>query len=256
MHPRLLHGSFAVLVLASAASAQDAIVPERPGVMFSPTVVSEGRLQIETGLLTLTRFRGNGTDADLWNVPVQLRYGLTREVELRLGGTLWNHLHDNMTGEDADGVGDVEIGTKVAISEGESGPRSAVNLGVRLPVGDEEFTAHQLGYSLNLAATWNLGEHDALTSLAGITRTPAGDENALTGSLGLSVAHSFNDTPFSAYVEAAWFPDIDNSVDTAVAGLGVTWLVDNDLQLDAFGDFGLNDDTPDAQVGIGVSLRL
>lgn len=85
--------------------------------------------------------------------------------------------------------------------------------------------------------------------------TPVGDDDSITGSLGLLLGHSFANTPWSAYVEAGYFPEIDNAVDTSVAGAGVTYLVNNVVQLDAFGDFGLNEDTPDAVGGFGISWR-
>ncbi len=255
MRLQLLVTFLVVFELAPTVRAQDTISADRPGITLSPTVVPPGTFQIEAGIPQYTAMRGNGVDAELWSLPVQLRYGLTPSVELRLAGSPWNRLHDDVSGDDVDGASDVELGTKIVLSDGESGPKLAAILGVRLPVGSEDFTAHQPGYTFNLAASMAFDPSNTLTGLAGISRIPVGDENATTGALGLALTHSFTDAPFSAYIEAGWFPNIDNSVDTAVAGTGATYLVTNDLQLDAFGDFGLNEDTPDATIGLGISWR-
>lgn len=255
MQTRRLAAPLFALGLGASAHAQDTISTDRPGIMISPVVVPEGRLQVEAGLLNLTLTRGNGSDTELWNTPVLLRYGLAPKVELRLFGTPWNRLHDDVGGADAEGPGDVEIGAKIALGDGGSGPKTAVIFGARLPVGEDEFTSHRPGYDVNFAATWDLGDDAFLCGLAGVTRTPVGDENATTGTLGLLVGRSFT-SRLGGYVETGWFPDIDDAVDTAVVGTGVTFLVDADLQLDAFGDFGLNSDTPDAAIGFGFSWRL
>jgi hypothetical protein len=247
---------FAAIALTTKLHAQETISTDRPGITFSPTVIGPGVFQIEAGLPQYAAFRGNGVDDELWSIPVQLRYGLTPSVELRLAGTPWNRFHDDTTGDSVDGPGDIDIGTKIALTGDDADIRTAAILDLRLPVGDDDFTTHQAGYALNFAASTNVDANDYFTGLLGITRTPIADENAVTGSLALLYGHAFEDTPLGAYVEAGWFPDIDNSVDTAVAGAGVTYVVNKDLQLDAFGDFGLNEDTPDAVVGFGISWRL
>jgi len=246
---------FAPFVAVSTAVAQDPIATDRPGITFTPSVVGEGVFQIEAGVPQITFSRGNGTDSEQWSFPVQLRYGLTPSLELRLGGSTWNRLEDDTTDDSVDGFGDVEIGAKLALSDGSTGPRTAIIASVRTPVGDDGLTSHQPGYSLSFAALWSLSDREWLQGLAGATMVPVGDENSTTGSLGLLLGHSFAGTPWSAYVEGGWFPKIDDSVDTAVAGAGLTYLVNKDVQLDVFGDFGLNDDTPDAVAGFGVSWR-
>jgi hypothetical protein len=244
-----------VFPLASVALGQDTISTDRPGITLSPAVVGQGVFQIEAGVPQITTSHGHGTDADLLSLPVQLRFGLSPAVELRLGGTVWNRLADDASGEDAEGTGDVELGTKVALTGNDADVRTAAIFGLRLPVGDDDFSNHQAGYSASLAASMSLDSSDFLTAILGITRTPIDGENVVTGSLGLLYGHSFEDTPLGAYVEAGWFPDLESSFDMAVAGAGITYLVNADLQLDAFGDFGLNEDTPDATLGVGVSWR-
>jgi hypothetical protein len=245
----------ATSALTPALRAQDPIATDRPGITFTPNVVGEGVFQIEAGVPQATFTRGMGTDTELWSFPVQLRYGLTPALELRLGSPTWNMLEDDTSGDSVDGFGDVEIGAKLQLSDGTTGPKTAIIAGVRAPVGDDEFTSHQPGYSLSFAALWSLSDTEWLQGLAGATMTPVGDEDSITGNLALLLGHSFAGTPWSAYVEAGYFPEIEEAVDTAVAGAGVAYLVSNDVQLDVFGDFGLNEDTPDAVVGFGISWR-
>lgn len=254
---RTLTFTATLTVIAIPAHAQGSIGAERPGITLPPSVLERNRFQIEMGLPNVSFTRGSGQDNELWNFPVQMRYGFTGSTELRLFSTTWNRFNDNASGgDDFDGIADVEIGTKTVLTEGGgSDPKTALVTALHLPTGDDSFTTHQLGYGLTLAAQWQLSDTTSLTGLAGITRTPVGDENALTGALAVSYGVAI-DERFGTYAEFGWYPDIDNSVDTGVVGTGLTYLVNDDTQLDAFGDFGLNSDTPDATIGLGLSLRF
>ena len=242
------------MLLPAPTSAQTTINTDRPGITYSPVVMEPGRFQVELGLPNVTFTRGAGADSELWNVPLLVRYGATKDLELRLGGTTWNRLEDH--GATTDGFGDVELGAKIALVEGGgSTPKTSAVATVRLPTGDDDFTSSQAGYSLNIAGDWDIGDGNLLRGLLGATRTPSGDTNATTGAIGILFGHTF-DARWSGYVEVGWFPEIENSVNTAVAGGGAACLLNENTQLDVFADFGLNSDTPDANLGVGVSFRF
>ncbi|REM99491.1 transporter, partial [Mycobacterium tuberculosis] len=46
----------------------------------------------------------------------------------------------------------------------------------------------------------------------------------------------------------------DGEPSTEIAGAGITWMVMPTVQLDASFDVGLDDDSPDMQAGLGVSV--
>lgn len=245
---------------ASSARAQETIATDRPGLLTSPWLVQPGHLQLEFGLPSVALAREGGTHVDGYSAPLLVRYGLSQGAELRLAATPWNHVRTQSGGstDTTTGFGDVEVGAKFALSEpSESNaaiPRSALVLGVRLPVGDDDFTSHQTGYSLTFAASWDVPGGNALTALAGASRVPVSDDNSMTGTFGLALGRAL-DEKWSGYVEAVFFPGFHAADAQAYAGLGTTWLLSKDVQFDASVDFGLNDTSTDALFGLGISWR-
>lgn len=249
---------FPLLALAAApsiAASQETISTDRPGLTFTPWLVSQGRFQAELGLPNLSLTSDDLGDTTAWNAPLQLRYGFSSVLELRLGSPTYTILEDHDAHTTTEGWGDVEVGAKVALSRDQgSMPKSALIGGVRLPVGEGDFTSRQAGYNLSLVADWSPGSGNSLRGQFGVTRVPTGSDDALQGSLVGLYGRALDDTK-SAYVELGYLPDLHESVDQAFAGVGFAWLLSQDLQLDLSGDFGLNDDSPDAIVALGVSWR-
>lgn len=253
---RVARGAFALFALTSTSLfAQDVIIPDRPGLSFSPWLVPAGRFQAELGLPTLTQTRGDGVDTSAWNSPLQLRYGLTSSVELRLGSSMYNIVRDNNTHDTTEGFGDAEIGAKLALCEADGlRPKTTFVGGVRVPVGADEFTSHEIGFNVNLATSWCPCDGISVSGLAGFTRTPIGGDDATSGILDIVFGHTF-DAQWGGYAEVGYLPGFHAASDQAFVGTGVTYLVCDDVQLDASGDFGINDASPDAIVGLGISWR-
>ncbi len=245
-----------VLGGASSAVAQDSITTDRPGIGLSTSTVGPNRFQLEFGLPTITLLRGDGVDVRAWSTPFLARYGLGDSAEVRLSGTGWTDVKDESTGSKVDGFGDLELGGKLALSRGgESSPSLALVGGVRFPTGKHEFSSGEAGYDLTLAAGWSLPGSNSLGATLGAFRIPVGSDYAATGVLTTTLGHPI-DEQWSAYGELGWFPDLHNGSDQAVWGLGTTYLLTHDVQLDLWGDFALNDQTPDASFGLGVSVRF
>jgi hypothetical protein len=255
---RVSGAALALLTATSAtAIAQDTINTDRPGLSFSPWLVPTGRFQAEFGLPSLTQTRGDGVDTSAWSTPLQLRYGLSSSLELRLGSSMYNVVHDNNAHETIEGWGDAEIGAKLALCNADGGacPKAALVGGVRLPVGSDDFTAHEMGFDLNITGDWDLGSGNAMRGTAGFVRTPVDGDDATSGLLDAVFMRTF-DSEWSGYAEAGYLPGFHAASDQAYIGAGLALLVSNDVQLDVSGDFGLNDASSDAIVGFGISVRL
>lgn len=250
-----------LLALAAPLHAQSPKSPistDRPGLLYSPALVPVGTFQLEASLPGFVRDESGKDHATLLGTPVQLRYGLSEEFELRLLTSPFNFLDAQVGGNDVDesGFGDIELGGKYAVRDGSTGgPPVSATLGVRMPTGDDPFTTGRAAYSLNVAAGFDVAEQTGMTALAGLTRTPSGSESAWIGTLGALLGRSFNDH-WSGYGELVHYAGIDNAVDQSFAGTGLVWRVNDDLQLDLGFDFGLNDAAPDVQGAFGLSWRL
>lgn len=233
------------------------ISTDRPGFLFSPVLVPEGRFQLEGGLPTFTQFRAGGVDARTWSLPVAARYGLSERVELRASLPTWNDVRvdDGASTTSDDGFSDIEIGAKYALDTSSDAPL-ALQGSLRLPTGEDGFTTDELGGSLYLLHSRSLDSGFGVTGLLGATYTPVeGGPAPLAGALGVLVSKAIADR-WSCYGEVAVFPGIQDVAGQAFAGGALIWTVTNDIQLDLSADFGLDDDSADVIAAFGVSVRL
>lgn len=261
LRSHLLLVASTLCVIASAAGAQSSdaapISTDRPGFLFSPVLVPEGRLQLEAGLPTFTQFREGGVDARTWSLPVAARYGLSERVELRASLPTWNdvRIDDGASTTSDDGFSDIEIGVKYALDTSSDAPL-ALQASLRLPTGEDGFTTDELGGSLYLLHSRALDDGLGITGLLGATYTPVeSGADALAGALGALLSKSIAGG-WSCYGEVAVLPGIQDVAGQAYAGGGLIWTVDDDVQLDLSSDFGLDDDAADVIAAVGLSLRL
>lgn len=238
---------------ASSAAAQDTISTDRPGFLFSSSLVPEGRFQVEAGLPLWAYDEESGASASLLSTPVQLRYGLHPALELRLGMPVYNWLNVD-SGSDEHGAGDMEVGLKTPLPLPFDQDAAALIAGVRLPTGDDDFSVDDPATALNAVSSWTVLEDVAFTGLAGLTYTPIeGDDDALVGALG-GLAGKPLPAGWTGYAEAIWFPGFEDVDDTAFVGVLATKLLSNKVQLDFSVDRGLTDESTDWVLGAGLSF--
>lgn len=249
-----------VLMTGCASNAQrdeSPISTDRPGFLFAPTLVPTGRTQAEAGVPFMTLSRDSGDELRAWSFPVALRYGLTETVELRASLPTWTDARDESGGSVShyEGFGDVEVGAKFALPPIDSAPVAAL-VSLRLPTGAADFTTDELGGSAYLLAGRDLNGGYWLQGMLGLTHTPVeGADDTTTGALGALVSHSIANRA-GAYVELAILPGLDHANGQAFAGFGFTWTPLDQLQFDASADFGLDDDSADALLGLGISWHF
>jgi len=240
----------------SRAFAQETLTTDRPGLGLSTGTVAQGRFQLEFGLPTITFLRGDGADVRAWSTPFLARYGLSGNAEVRLSGSGWNDVKDESSSSSVSGFGDLELGGKLALTPGGgAAPSLALVGGVRFPTGKHEFSSGEAGYDLTLAAGWSLDSSNSLGATAGAFRIPLGSDYVANGVLTGTFTHSIDEN-WSAYGELGWFPSLHGTSDQALWGLGTTYLLSHDVQLDLSGDFALNDQSVDASFGLGISIRF
>jgi hypothetical protein len=233
------------------------ISTDRPGLLFSPTLVPEGRFQVEASLPAFTQVRGGGNDLEAWSFPVALRYGLSDRVELRASLPTWTDLRIESGGVVTrdDGFSDAEIGAKFRLNDTQD-PPLALLTSLRLPTGEDGFTTDEFGGSVYLMLGRNLGDGFGLTLLGGVIHTPVKDSSDTTaGALGALVIYAIAPR-WSMCGEVAAYPGINNVTGQAFAGGGVVWAVTDDVQLDLWSDFGLDEDSADVLATFGISWRF
>jgi hypothetical protein len=240
---------------AGAVGAQETIITDRPGLGLTTVTVPAGTVQIEAGIPAAVATDA-GTDARLINTPALVRVGVLSSLELRVGSTLFNRSRVAVAGatETTDGFGAVEVGTKLGFTTGDNGPSLALIPSVLLPV-DRKFSGDRPAYTLNGVASWSLPAKLALTTVAGLAVNPDGDDDHVTSGAFVAVLGRSLAARAGGYIEAAWYPN-PQLQDAAYAGAGVTYLLSNSVQVDAFIDHGISAVAMDWLFGLGAALRL
>ena len=211
-----------------------------------------GYLQLEGGYV----FAHDDGDSTHSAPLLVLRAGVRDDVELRFGwtGLVASDAGDGDTEVDA---GDVTLGAKVTVYDPEDAPLTVGVLGqVSLPVGGGNATSDSVDPSLALLWAYDVPGPTALFgNLVVSSLTDDDDDRLIQG--GASVGLGFPIvTRLAGYVE--YFGLVADDADGAAHNLngGLLYLVTDNLQLDLFGQLGLNDEAGDYALGGGFGVRF
>lgn len=231
-----------VPALVPGAFAQ-AIDTNRPGFSFTPGVVAEGAWQFETAMT----YRRLGSDSNALSLPnAEIRYGVGGGTEVFVSGISWIDVEAG--GTDVRGVGDVSLGTKIALGAGDSGTRMALLFLVSAPTGKTELSSDRWDPSLGFV--WSTSGSLPLAGTVKVSDLGTG----LQVDNGLKLPFALNDRQ-SAFVE--WEVNVPESgSSTHWLNSGFLWLLSDDMQIDFAADLGLSDVGDNYRFGIGFSMRL
>lgn len=239
---------------------------DRPGKGTPTCILDVGRWQAEVGLVDGARQSDDAFRVESWAYgDLFFRYGLTPTTELQFGITSWTRekVTDRTTGdsETADGVSDIQIGIRRSLASPDGSGVSVALAGfITAPTGSDEVRGDGieggvvLPIALPLNEEWGLslspeidivadgdgeGRHAAYTMVAGIGRGFG------QWALGAEVWLSHDDDPIEAVTQSTF-------------DLTAVWTPPSmpDAQLDFGLNFGLNDDSPDVEFGVGVARRF
>ena len=239
--------------------------PSRPGLGTTPCTISPGRVSVETAIAdwTLEEDPDQRTDTVLIGDTLA-RIGLTDAIEAQIGWTPFGHVRtrDKAAGTigRADRVGDVVLGAKANLRQPDGkGLSFAVQPFVTLPVGRPPVGAGEWGAGIVAPLTFDL--NDTLNLQFTTEADAAVDEDgdgrhlAYSGVLGLSAKLT---AKLGATIELQALRDDDPARATtqAFASLSLGWMPTGDLQLDTGAVAGLDHDSADVELYVGVSRRF
>jgi hypothetical protein len=235
----------------------ETIVTDRPDQTEAPNLTPKGWFQIEVGMQS--EFDNNKetktqTQSTLYNTTLW-KYGVTKNFELRL---ITEYANDKFMTEDTSiaiqYLAPITIGSKIRICE-ERGIRPKISLisHLELPYfGHADFRpnyviprfrflmAHTLSerfsFSYNLGGEWEDGASNATM--------------IYSASLGIKLFKKVN-----MFVESYGSLRENSTADNRLDG-GLTYLLNNNIQLDASGGIGLSEISPDYFISCGLSFRL
>ena len=266
----LLAGLAAVSANSPAVAQSDPdlrdFCADRPGKGTPTCILDTGHWQVELGLFDGARQSSGGVRVESQAYgDTFLRYGLTSTTELQFGLTPYarEKTTDRTTGlsETADGVGDLSVGFRHSLANPDGSGVSVALAGfITAPTGSRALRADGfeggvvLPISLPLNDDWSLslspgidivadsdgeGRHAAYAMVVGVGRSWG------QWALGTELWVSRDDDPIEAVTQSTF-------------DLTAVWTPPSmpDAQIDFGLNFGLNDDSPDVEFGVGVARRF
>lgn len=235
-----------LLVTAAMAHATEPLVGDRPDFTESARTVAPGSVQLEAGATLDT-----SEDADRWTVgEVLVRYGLEAGTELRLIAPSYLTLEAG-DADKLDGVGNAGIGIKQQLTD--AGPRVAAITTVTLPTGSDDVIDSATAVDLALAIEWDLTDHLGLGMNAGAELVFDDDNSTqqwLSAALGLAASGRLG-----LFVESFVFTEeLDRFA--SYLSFGATYLLTDDLAVDARVGLGLGDHEDEHFYGAGLVTRF
>lgn len=226
-----------------------ALVADRPDITESPVTVEPGHVQLEVSLVDWTRDR---RDDSLSAVQANLKFGLTSSTDLQVvfESYTWQN---NVRGAEDEGFGDVQLRLKWNLFGNDGGERAlGVMPYIKVPT-DTELSNGEWEGGIIVPYALALDDGLGLGLMAELDWVADGDgghdlEFLHSAALGIDV-----DERLGAFVEYAGVAR--EGPDTALLGLGATYLVHQDLMLDAGVRLGLNDEADDLGVFLGFTAR-
>ena len=242
------------LLAAFYSSAQTSLITDRPNQSDAPFTLNPGELQIESGLAydnQASETNDNATE-NLYSWATIWRVGLVNRLELRLitqPGISQQNLNGETAGRRA-GMADLQAGLKWNLIRRNKG--SAVMALISqavLPNGSRGFTNESFGVINKLVGSHQLTERHSLNYNLGHEYFGAGDGD-LTYTLYWGVALDDRLTlmieNFGRYRELEeWLISADG---------GLTYLLNNNLQLDYIFGFGINHNMNYHTLGLSVRI--
>lgn len=258
MHIKMM--ALLLFTLPLLAKADDAIIPDRPGLVESSKTVGAGRFQLETSF-ALDRDNTDGIRQRTYYTPTLLRFGLGETLEARIetDGRMRVVTSTGNTRQIENGYADLALGVKWHVADAQGArPSMALLAHLDLDSGSSAFRAAGKGGSLRLTSEWELDDDWGLGVMPGLAwqRDDQGGHYA-SGIFGIVLNRQLNQrgSAFISYSAPQIARGRHGGVMTTVDA-GGTWLLTNAAQLDTALSRGLNHNTPDWSWTVGLSLKF
>ena len=227
-----------------------AISADRPGFSTSPQTVPAGRLQIEGGYqFTADR------EADNHTMPLfLLRAGLTKKLELRVSWDGWSWTENN--GRFKSEANDMSLGLKAHLSEQTQLLPAIGLLGVlSLPTGYGSSTSNRVDPTGGLLWNHDLAAGPGIFGTVLMSSVTGDDGRFFEAANAIGVSLPINDR-VGSFVEYFGFYRKGGGGPAHNLDGGLTCLLNNNLQLDLNGGFGINGRADDYFLGPGLAFRF
>lgn len=253
-------GALSLAAMALPAEARE-MSTDRPDKTESAYTVPQGMWQIEMDLANWTQNEDGAVETEVLSLAAfNLKYGIGANTDLQLVVTPYTRVEASGPGfsDSVSGFDDVTVRLKHNVFGNDDGRTAfAIMPFVTLPTADDELGGSDdvtggviLPYAVALSDTVGMG----LMAQVNALKDSNGDyapEFVLSGTIGMELTERFG-----AYGELFFSKFDDTGEETqATFDAGVTYSPNEDLQFDVGANFGLNDNSDDLQIFLGVSRR-
>lgn len=249
-------------VVPTASTAEAPICTDRPTKSNFACTVPKGQVQIEMDAFNWgnTRAGGDRTDTLLFTNPT-FKYGIGDATDIQINWVpLVRVRNRNAAGvvSVADGTGDVTLRLKQRLTAAEGAFQLAILPFIKLPTAPralgngkvEGGVALPINYSVPGGWTITLGPQlDVLADVNG-----GGRHLGLTGLV--NIARQFGAFTFYNELWTSQNFDPSGTVRQYSYDVSLAWLARPTLQFDVGANIGLNRNTPDAQLYLGIATRF
>lgn len=248
--------------VSSGAPSVPAICTDRPTKANATCTVPPGKVQLETDLVSWTRTDAGSvrTDLLLYSNPT-LKYGLTSRADIQFNIAPYEEVRTHAAGATTTlgGVGDLYVRLKDRVTADSSKVQVAFIPFLKIPtarrgLGNREVEgglAVPVSVSLPKSFTLTFGpEADLLSDADRPRRRHLNIVNVV------NISKSLGKVVLVGELWSAWNFDPAGTVRQYSADVAVAWLIAPRLQLDGGANLGLNRNTPNAQVYLGLSTRF
>ncbi len=257
-----------IILRGSGAFADDGLrdfCADRPGLGTPTCIVDRGHVVVEAGFADWTIERDATARSDSVVLgQVLIRYGLTDTLEVHVAwdGQGFGRVRARTAAlsENFDGGGDATFAFRQSLRNPDgSGFSVAVMPYVTAATGSEAFSAGDWGSGVLMPMSLEVADGLSVGLTPHIDAAVDGDGDgrhlAYGSVIGLSVG--LTDT-ISASLEFSLTrdEDPDGHGTEALAGLAVAWQPTDNLQFDVGVVAGLNSDSPDAELYMGIARRF
>ncbi|HEY1604807.1 MAG TPA: transporter [Allosphingosinicella sp.] len=237
------------------------ICTDRPGKGNGACTVPAGAIQLETDILNWTRDTEGGTRTDtiLYTNPV-LKFGLSDSADLQFAITPYEEVRTR-TGNISDrlgGIGDLFVRYKQRLTGASANTQIALIPFVKLPTARHGIGNGAVEGGLALPVNINLPRGFTLnfSPEADLLLDADGSGRHINLQNIVNVGKQVGKVTLAAEIWSAQDFDPAGTVQQVSADVMATWLARKTLQFDVGANFGLNRNTPDFQLYVGVSTRF
>lgn len=261
------HAVLAALLLCAGSSAlasdTSPICPDRPGKSTGTCTAAARHFQVETGLVDWSLQKDGGErETSLVVGDTVIKLGLTDRSDIELNVTPFVRIasrqgdrHDGRSG-----IGDLTLLYKHRLTPNDTPLQVAALPFVKIPTARRPLGNGRVEAGLLVPISFAIADSPfSIGATPEIDWLADGDGHgrhaamAQVVSLGWSVTDKLG---LSAELWGQWDWDPAETTRQYSADASIAYLVNDDLQLDAGGNFGLNRTTPDLELYAGVSKRF